>query len=225
VVIAIIAILASMLLPALKKARDSTLATVCKNNQKQIGLILQSYVGENDSYWPLALYWYNSGSRFYWVFCLQNGGYIDDYRNICFTPEGCPHYGSGAKKLAKIYCPTLAKRSEIWISYGAFVGSNKTTLKAVMGYGGDNSTEPEWTRDNKIKSPSTKVTLGEVDCNLYPAIWPFNGYGTANYTFPFNFHNSGANFLYADNHVEWHKAMWLNTWDSASWQEKVGINQ
>lgn len=54
VVIAIIAILAAMLLPALNKARERSKQTGCQNNQKQIGMLLLSYVGNNNDYMPLG---------------------------------------------------------------------------------------------------------------------------------------------------------------------------
>ena len=50
VVIAIIAILTSLLLPALKKARDMTKLSVCKNNMKQIGTAIFTYINDYDGY-------------------------------------------------------------------------------------------------------------------------------------------------------------------------------
>jgi prepilin-type processing-associated H-X9-DG protein len=52
-VIAIIAILASMLLPALNKARDKARATSCLNNLKQIGQCISMYANDSRDFVPL----------------------------------------------------------------------------------------------------------------------------------------------------------------------------
>ena len=47
IVIAIIAILAALLLPALRSARDTAKKAGCINNEKQIGVIIQEYALNN----------------------------------------------------------------------------------------------------------------------------------------------------------------------------------
>ncbi|MBQ6470410.1 MAG: DUF1559 domain-containing protein [Victivallales bacterium] len=55
VVIAIIAILAAMLLPALAKAREKARAISCVGNLKQIGLAMRMYMDDHDGWTPPVL--------------------------------------------------------------------------------------------------------------------------------------------------------------------------
>ncbi|MFA6103355.1 MAG: prepilin-type N-terminal cleavage/methylation domain-containing protein [Victivallaceae bacterium] len=57
IVIAIIAILASMLLPALNKARSKAKATACLNNMKSCMSFMYMYAGDNRDMIPLAPYY------------------------------------------------------------------------------------------------------------------------------------------------------------------------
>jgi len=53
VVLAIIALLAALLLPALGRAKESARATVCLSNLHQVGIALQIYVSENNNHLPV----------------------------------------------------------------------------------------------------------------------------------------------------------------------------
>ena len=88
IVIAIIAILASMLLPALNQARDRAKQTGCVNNLKQMGTVLASYAGDFNDYYP------TTGSPNYQM--VENWGY----------EWGC--WGNNATPTVKIMKPYMS---------------------------------------------------------------------------------------------------------------------
>ena len=60
VVVAIIAILAAMLLPALSAAREKARRSSCMTNLKQLGASLTSYTGDYNGYFPSWVGWMNA---------------------------------------------------------------------------------------------------------------------------------------------------------------------
>ena len=86
VVISIIALLVSILLPALNKAREQAKFTICKTNLRQIGIALVTYANDNEGrrvpgdFWNGDFIW-NSWIGSGWkgplnLGHLLNGGYI-----------------------------------------------------------------------------------------------------------------------------------------------------
>ncbi|MBI4027545.1 MAG: prepilin-type N-terminal cleavage/methylation domain-containing protein [Verrucomicrobia bacterium] len=65
VVVAIIALLAAMLLPALKNAREAAKKTGCVHNLKQIGQLIHLYANDNNGQAPTGVleYGYRGGNR------------------------------------------------------------------------------------------------------------------------------------------------------------------
>uniref|UniRef100_UPI003A8D0D2B DUF1559 family PulG-like putative transporter n=1 Tax=Victivallis sp. TaxID=2049020 RepID=UPI003A8D0D2B len=93
IVIAIIAILAAMLLPALNKARERARSIQCINNQKQIGMALSFYQNEFNGYVlpakfdESATYAYNGQLFWLWNSFLVHSGPITMNLLICPTSE------------------------------------------------------------------------------------------------------------------------------------------
>jgi prepilin-type N-terminal cleavage/methylation domain-containing protein/prepilin-type processing-associated H-X9-DG protein len=156
VVISIIAILASLLLPALKRARDTAKMTRCGGNMKQIGIAVNLYAQDNN----FLPYWNNLWST--GDICGTAWAYADFLEPYNITrknksgPAWCPAYtGSltiyssyvfnklmlidyGPKKLSKVKTPTRAGISFCVYSGHPFVdfwsGGSKTNYLFADGH-------------------------------------------------------------------------------------------
>ena len=134
VVIAIIAILAGMLLPALKKAMDSAKGSACKSNIKQTGYLVQLYA-ENSNGWVVN-YYGNSGIK-NWIAVMAPCaiGTSINYVNRKYLAYGCP------------VMDRPARTSDAQIEYDMF-GS----WLATSGEVSDHAT---WISENKYKFASS----------------------------------------------------------------------
>ncbi|MBU0478636.1 type II secretion system GspH family protein [bacterium] len=99
VVIAVIGLLASMLLPALSKAREMGRRAKCMSNLRQLGLAFQMYTSDYDGFLPN----YRDGSTI-WFNMLANDGYIEYTASKDNSLLWCP----SAKSDEKAYFETTA---------------------------------------------------------------------------------------------------------------------
>lgn len=89
VVIAIISILATILLPALKKARDRTKGIACLSNQKQVGLAIRMYLDESNQN-----FYSSNVSR--WSDHLMSEDYLKNGNILCCPSSSVPNYSQSS---------------------------------------------------------------------------------------------------------------------------------
>ena len=93
IVIAIIAILAAMLLPALQKARSKAHEIACKNNLKTLGIAVSAYAVDNNDWMvpsQTRLYVQTYDPEYQWVSLLIPYGAPYSRKRTATTVHHCP---------------------------------------------------------------------------------------------------------------------------------------
>jgi prepilin-type processing-associated H-X9-DG protein/prepilin-type N-terminal cleavage/methylation domain-containing protein len=207
VVIAIIAILAAMLLPALTRAKAKAESMTCSNNIRQLSLAWTLYADDNND-----LLVNNHGvpetlaRRQTWANNVEDWMASDDNTNLIFLSDS--KLGPFASRSTKIYkCP--ADRTPA--PNGDRIRSR--SMNAMVGNPGEltnrfNPLYVQFFKKAEFKSPTeTFVFLDEHADTLNDGFFVnrLEEYSWGN--LPGSYHNGGANFSFADGHLESHR--WL----------------
>ena len=208
VVISIIAILASLLLPALRQARETAQRIACSSNMKQFGLVMMSYVNDND-YFPPHIYVNPAGKYIYWTSTLISSGYVS-VGGVFLCPSKKSIKAEEWTQRAIGYAST-APYATIF-TYPDY-GYNYSHIGSSMRY--DSSAVFPWPPPAKlgqIKKPSQTINLAESitsNPNIGYAIVYDLLSGTSG-DLDVSRHKPGANFLWIDGHVSFNKLNQVN---------------
>ncbi|MBN2640181.1 MAG: prepilin-type N-terminal cleavage/methylation domain-containing protein [Victivallales bacterium] len=192
IVIAIIAILAAMLLPALGRARQMAYQASCINNEKQMGSAFAQYANDFDDFIPRVI-WQgtaaSSGMRNSWDWVLR------------------PYMANNDKIF---HCPldVFGKRSSFAATPQSYIinhPASNATKQDVFSY------TPPGNKIGKIRKPSQVTMLVCGNNSKYLTRWvgcdnPFAwSYGYLHYE-PYistsRGHNNGTNFLMIDGSAQ-----------------------
>ncbi len=155
IVVAIIAILAALLLPALGKARETALGIKCVGNMKQIGQYMAMYVNDNSDYFPLG----------------DNHGGVTWYQLIAAkSTEEFALNDSSSLYLGKggiFDCPKTVGYAKIYGIHQALAPS----------YWPDNQPYRKHRKVSVLGQPSMKMIVSEKGTN-YEKNWGYNDFMT-----------------------------------------------
>jgi len=204
VVVAIIAILAAILLPALQKARDKAMQVTCASNLKNIGL-------------ALAMYWDDYEGRLLPQFYESGSSPRPSYPEVLYVNK----YVSNTQIFR---CPAWKyydNRPYEWPHRGA-TGSGYYTGNQTFLFVFDYPANGEWpgnsTKEllNKVKRPHELICMTEGPMHATGSAWIYmyrwaaygkptlggNYYGQLSVK-TLTLHMGGYNYLFYDGHVEW----------------------
>lgn len=192
VVIAVIAILAGLLLPAMKKARDSGRMTECMNRMRTHGQVYLLYADDNKGYLPSSV-------------TMSGGGYqvpgLGTPPSGINSPMGMLLYVYLQYKMKNVAYNTVIPKSSLFecpaSTDNILNAGNYSRYAMNMSYVDDYGSYKGLRTVHAGKFPSLTMLAGESGSAYY--VYCFAG-GEGNISLAFR-HDGHGNFFYLDGHV------------------------
>src|SRR5258706_199652 len=212
VVIAVIGILASLLLPALARAKATAQRAQCINNEKQLAITWLMYAGDNND-WLASNGMVQTPTSTVTRLWVQ-GYFFNAADNTNTTLMLDPKYalfGNYLKTIKVYVCPS--DRPAVTVSGQSYPRIRSYALNAYAGWVGewDDRLSPNYRVFKKHSQIVKSMAAGMftfIDVNPDSICWPYFGVHMAKdsfFNFPNSSHNRGAVVSFADGHAEYHR--------------------
>ena len=217
VVIAVIAILAGLVLPALGRAKSRGQGTFCANNLRQLGVALQLYVADEEDALP-----YNMGAEgtkktvaaktyLNWANDVMSWELDSDNTNTALLAVGgLGPYVAGVVSVFR--CPSDSVVSTVQRDAGWAARVRSISMNAMLGNAGEflsgsvNTNNPNYRqffRMSEVPNPSQIFAFVEEHPDSINDGYFLNRFFYYEWIdLPASYHNDGANFVFADGHAE-----------------------
>lgn len=167
IVIAIIAILASILLPTLNKAREKVHSVSCRNNLRQVGTMFAFYADDQDGFCPPAFD--SMSGSLYKGFTWDDFLGYNRYDGRALTLEEGQNDWWGCLPSLKVYCcPALGRnfpnpeRRNFYVVNGPSWGPFRPKLSPGLNDSLADSERMQIFKLGKVKRPSRFIMLTEL---------------------------------------------------------------
>jgi len=213
VVVSIIALLVSILLPALGKAREHARASQCGSNMRQVGIALTTYALQSEDYYPPNV----GNCNATWVECLENANVL---------PAGTLIHSENSPK-GLFHCPSTQRMSgyTMLTSYGPTLSYDNKPSATVYGGMIYSFFERDKAKKTNHVTPNSVLVIEKLLHFRSDTVWkhivpPFASsydynlpmYTNKNWNDPVGWstrgwsvdyrHASTGNFLFTDTHVD-----------------------